>query len=98
MVCCCETVGVFAFRAFDVDAWDKRGVNCGVNEVGTRTQVVAELHKFVIIFILGYDSWALIILIVRRAGGVKDRENITNVDSYGNGDRFCRRLWIGLLI
>ena len=34
MVCRCETVGVFAFRDFDVDAWDKRGVNCGVNSVG----------------------------------------------------------------
>ena len=98
MVCRCETVGVFAFRAFDVDAWNKRRVDGGVDEVGTRTQVVAGLEKFVIIFVLKYDSWTLIILAVRCAGGGKDRENITIVDRCGNGDRFWRRLWIGSLI
>ena len=52
MICRGETVGVLAFRDFDVDSWDNSGVNHGVDKVETRSQVVTGSHKFFIILFL----------------------------------------------
>ena len=49
---CGEAVCVLAFRALNCDTWDESGVKLGVDNVGTRLQIVAGSHTFVIILFL----------------------------------------------